>query len=886
MDFGIERIRFSHAMKKESIVGVLGKSILFQKLEPTRLLILAEHSRVSVFQEGEYIFQQNDPSEGLYLVAAGEVELVLSLGYGGESVVARIGPGGHFGETSLLTGKPHSLGAKACRDLIVVWFEKDVFHDVLLKDNAIHEQLNLALAERLQVSFRDRADSVVHDRRTGQKIFQLEDFTHFSEELGSGGGKNGQGGSRISSTARRIQSVTSLFAKNLDPVFLTGETGTGRKFLAKQIHLQSEYSSGPYIEIDLRDLEEDVMGEKLFGNQQDAFPFAQARQAGTFEQFVGGTAVLLHPEWISLPIQQKLVQALANGSFRRIGGNQQIPFQSRVIFVSENDVENLAAADGFLPKMLEALQKQHYRVPSLREHKRDLPRLIEHYLRRYSREYGKNIHKISSNSMGILLNYDWPGNLTELASVIQRAVMLAQKNEILTDQILLGLPKTEGKWEFNILRIPWIAKVLQSKVFPAFPRAVIGCIFVAAVLALFFGPAESEKNIGITLSWVIGWPVLYFSFFFLARLWCSVCTLAVPGRLVQAIWKPERNTPEFIKKYSGWIMASLCIIVLWVEIVWNAYSNPFLGGWVILAVTLGSFVFSILYKRRVWCRYVCPLGAINAIFAMPSILELRANRHLCLNRCREHVCFGAENEQEGCPMFRHPFLVDNNRDCILCAKCIKSCKENSIHLNIRLAPQELWDLETPRRPDSFLVVALGAIFFPFALQGKFFRLVEQGVAFLPGSIHIPLPIAATAVFFGLILLFQIGYLVMVAIQARYAAVNKDVLLPLLGYGFIPLILGCYLAVHFELFISGAWRLWPNFLDLMGFDAVYHARRIFSPDSTAVLQTITVFGGMLASFYAIYRIMARLKGSRKFSSKMLMLPYSFMIVLGGLSIYII
>jgi CRP-like cAMP-binding protein/polyferredoxin len=873
-------------MKQESIATILRRSILFQKLEPTRLLTISSLARVSVFKEESSIFQQNDPSEGLYLVAAGEVELVLSLGYGGESVIARIGPGGHFGETSLLTGRPHSVGARACRDLILVWFEKNVFHEVLLGDATINEQLNLALAERLQVSFRDRADSVVHARRPGQKIPRLEDYTLFTEESVDGAGKDGRGVSLISSTARRIQSVTSLFAKNLDPVFLTGETGTGRKFLAKQIHLQSEYSHGPYIEIDLRDLEEEIMGEKLFGNRQDTFPFAQARQAGTFEQFSGGTVALLHPECLSLPLQQKLVQALVDGSFTRIGGDRRIPFQSRVIFVSEEDMENLAAADGLLPRMLEVLRKQHYRVPSLREHKRDLPRLIEHHLRRYSREYGKNIHKISPNSMGILLNYDWPGNLTELASVIQRAVMLAQKDEILTDQILLGLPKTEGKWEFNILRIPLIRRFLQSKVFPAFPRAVIGCVFLAAVLALFFGPTNPEKNIGITLSWVIGWPVLYFSFFFLARIWCSVCTLAVPGRIVQAIWKPERNTPEFIKKYSGWIMASLCIIVLWVEIVWDAYSNPFLGGWVILAVTLGSFVFSVLFKRRVWCRYVCPLGAINAIFAMPSILELRANRHLCLNRCREHVCFGAENQQEGCPMFRHPFLVDNNRDCILCAKCIKSCKENSIHLNLRLAPQELWDLETPRRPDSFLVVALGAIFFPFALQGKFFRLVEQGVTLLPDNISLPLPIAATVVFFGLILLFQIGYLVMVTVQARYAAVNKDVLLPLLGYGFIPLILGCYLAVHFELFIGGAWRLWPNLLDLMGFDAVYHARRIFSPDSTAVLQTITVFGGMLASFYAIYRIMARLKGSRKFSSKMLVLPYSFMIFLGGLSLYII
>ncbi|MDR3630532.1 MAG: sigma 54-interacting transcriptional regulator [Desulfocapsaceae bacterium] len=873
-------------MKQENIARILKKSILFQQLEQSQLQKAAAIGRVVTFREGSYIYRQNDPGEGFYVVAAGDVALVLSQEKGRECVVSRIGPGGHFGETSLITGKPHSLGAKASCDLILVCFNRRVFYEDLLGDELIRERMNVALAERLRVSLREQGDTSGHKGGSAGTFNAVDEHALFEGALTDDTGEKSLGASRISTTAKRTQSITGLFAKNLDPVFLNGESGTGKKFLAKQIHLQGVYAHGPYIEIDLRDLEEDVMAEKLFGNQQDAFPFTHARQLGIFEQFGRGTVVLLNVEFLSLPLQQKLLKAIDAGSFTRIGGSRQIPFQCRVIFVSEEATENLIASDTLLPRMIEVLQRQHYRVPPIREHRRDLPRLIEHYLRRYSREFGKNIHKISPNSMGILLNYDWPGNLTELGSVIQRAVMLAQKNEILTDQILLGLPKTEGKWEFNILRIPWVKGILQSKVFPAFPRAVVGCIFLAAVLALFFGPKNPEKNIGITLSWIIGWPLLYFSFFFLARLWCSVCTLAVPGRIAQSIVKPERNTPEFIKKYSGWIMASLCILVLWVEIVFDAYNTPFIGGWVIVAVTLGSFIFSIIFKRRVWCRYVCPLGAINAIFAMPSVLELRANRHLCLNRCRQHVCFGTENEQEGCPMFRHPFLVDNNRDCILCAKCIKSCKENSIHLNLRLAPQELWSLETPRRPDSFLIVALGAIFFPFALQGNFFKMVGRGVGYLHPGFDIPIAVSATLVFFGLILLFEIGYGVMVAIQARYTAVNKDVLLPLLGYGFIPLILGCYLGVHFELFVSGAWRIWPNFLDLMGLEPVYQARRILSPDTTAVLQAITVLGGMLASFYAIFRIMARLKGSRKFSWKMLALPYSFMIVLGGLSLSII
>jgi len=874
-------------MKKESIAKVLKKSVLFQRLGPTQLMTAASISRVLIFREGGYIYHRDDQGEAFYIVAAGEVELVLSREEGYESIVGRIGPGGHFGETSLITGKPHSLAARTRGDLILISFDNRVFQEALLGDAAIRDQMNLALAERLRISYADQADSANRVEKSRGRLSRLEDYSIYLEGSDGEAQKNTESTLRVSTTAKRIQAVTNLFAKNLDSVFITGESGTGKKFLAKQIHLQSVYSRGPYIEIDLRGMEEEVIAETLFGNQQDAFPFTKSRQVGTFEQFNGGTVVLLNCEFMSYPLQQKLLKAITEGTFTRIGGGQGILFQARVIFISEVNLETLTAREYFLPQMQEVLLRQHYRVPPIREHRRDLPRLIEHYLRRYSREYGKNIHKVSPDSMGILLNYDWPGNLTELASVIQRAVMLAQKNEILTDQILLGLPKTEGKWEFNLLRIPWIKSSLKSKVFPAFPQAIVGCIFLAAILSLFFGSGDPEKNIGITLSWIIGWPILFFSFFFLARIWCSVCTLAVPGRIVQKILKPERKTPEFIKKKSGWIMAFLCIIVLWVEIIWDAYDNPFLSGSVIIAVMLGSFIFSVLFKRRVWCRYVCPLGAINAIFAMPSILELRANRHLCLNRCRQHVCFGSENEQEGCPMFRHPFLVDNNRDCILCARCIKNCKDNSIHLNLRLAPQELWDLETPRRPDSFLIVALGAIFFPFALQGRFLPLTEHICgAILPVGFRIPSALAASLVFFCLVLVFEISYGLMVAIQARFTAVSKEVLLPLLGYGFIPLILGCYMAVHFELFVGGAWRIWPNFLDLMGFDTVYQAHRILRPDTTAVLQDITVLGGMFASFYAIFRIMARLKGSRKFSYKMLLLPYSFMIALGGLSLYIV
>ncbi len=871
-------------MKKETIARILNTSLLFEKLGPNQLLAAATICHIRFVSEGEYVYHQDDEGQGFYVVGSGEVELVLTRNDGSKLVVGRIAPGGHFGETSLITGKPHSLGARALTNITLICFDKRIFNEALLGDSLIHEQMNKALAERLRVSFKDQADTAEFVGKKRESDRQIENFMLLSGDDST----EDESINKPSTTAKKTQAITCKFSGNIHPVLLTGETGTGKKFLAKQIHLQSDHATGPYLEIELLDFTEDSIPEQLFGTPRDSLPFAQARQSGIFEQFSKGTVVFLHSELLSFPVQQKILQAVTNGTFRRVGGQIDVAMETRLIFICEKELDELEGDDCFLPRFFEMLRKQHYRVPSLHEHKRDLPRLIDHFLRRYSREFGKNIKSISPDTMGLLMNYDWPGNLPELQSVIQRAVMLSQKNEIVSDQIILGLPKTEGKWEFNILRIPGVKNFLKSHVYPVVPRFVVSLVILTTVVSLIFGPSEAGRNIGITLSWAIGWPLLFFSFFFLARTWCSVCTLALPGKIAQAVVKPERATPLFIKKYSGWFMAFLCILVLWIELVWDAYSSPLLTASIILAVSAGSFIFSIFYKRRVWCRYLCPLGAVNAIFSMPSVIELRSNRHLCMNRCREHVCFsGGDNDNDGCPMFRHPFLVDNNRDCIICANCIKNCSNASIHLNLRLTPQELWNLNTPRRADSFLVVALGAIFFPFALHNEFSAIsTALFTEILPIFPDMPAYVSETAVFFGLIALFQIGYLLMVRLVSHYSGVEEKSLKPMLAYGFIPLILGCYLAIHFNLFMQDAWRIWPNLLEILGLKANYIPHRILSKDSTSVLQAITVSGGMLASFYAIYRIMARFKGDGAFSSETLVLPYSFMIVLGGLSLYLI
>ncbi len=223
----------------------------------------------------------------------------------------------------------------------------------------------------------------------------------------------------------------------------------------------------------------------------------------------------------------------------------------------------------------------------------------------------------------------------------------------------------------------------------------------------------------------------------------------------------------------------------------------------------------------------------------------------------------------------------------MCAKCIKSCGNSSIQLNLRLAPQELWALETPRRADSFLIVSMGAIFFPFALQSEFYQLTDWLVTFT-GNLGLPLPghLLGSIIFFVLILIFQIGYYLMATVQSLYARIDKNLLLPLFGYGVIPLILGGYMAVHLEFFVGGAGRILPNIKQLLGMHRSYLDLRLISIDSTHVLQVLTVLGGFLASLYVTYRITERVLVGDTLTSKALVIPFSFLTLLAGLFVFMV
>ncbi len=873
---------------EEELREILQKSVLFRDVAAEEIDHIIDAGQWRRVGQGEYVYRQAENDRKFYIVAEGEVELTLNSEGDSQLIVGHIGPGGHFGETSLLTNSSNRLNVRAMSELSLLFFGADTFNSVLLSNNAVQRQLSIALADRLRVSFHDHAQALSKSKNSRNNGADKLDSTFFSETKHSAGDEklffDSQRGSRLaeSTIARQIRKAVQRFSDNLAPVLLTGENGTGRRMVAYEIHRASAYKDGPYTEIDIREVDPAQLEVELFGYERDSSAFSQVDQLGIFERLQGGTVVLNNAEYMEPDFQRQLAAIISKNGFCKVGGGTRVPLRSRLILICQDKPRQEDGHDRLLPSLYSLVADQHFRVTPLRGHRRDIPRLVQYYLKRYSLQYAKNISQVDEQTMGMFMNYDWPGNLTEMASVLQRAVILGKSNQPLNHQNLLGVPKSEGKWEFNLLRLAPIRAFLTSPLFPVLPRAIVGVFFILVLTILFFGPVTGEKNIGLTLSWVVGWPLLIFAFFFLARTWCSVCGLSVPGWLAQKILKPERPTPQIIRQYSGWIMTSLCILLFWIETAWNAYESPRLTAWIIFTITLSALFFSTFFKRRVWCRYICPLGAINALFSMPSILELRANRHVCMNRCVDQLCYNGDEHAAGCPMFRHPFLVDNNRDCILCGQCIKNCKLNSIHLNLRLAPQELWNLQSPRLEDSVLVVSLAAIFYPFAINQKY----TGFTAGLTSMLHeLGLPdsqvLASSIFFFACIIIYLSGYAVMSKIMARLTGSSWKNTASILGYSMIPLVLGAFMTAHLEIFVGGIWLLPANLRDIIGLSSEYNPSRLINSDATFILQLITIVGSLIASLYATQRIVKRLVADRLYRQRMFVLP-AFLLCLSAIA----
>ena len=217
---------------------------------------------------------------------------------------------------------------------------------------------------------------------------------------------------------------------------VTGESGTGKELISKSIHLNSPRKRGPFVALNMGAIPEDLAESELFGHEKGAFTGANSRRYGAFEEAEGGTIFLDEIGEINLSLQVKLLRVLQEHKVSRVGSSKEIPFNVRVIAATNKNLLDLVKAGKFREDLYYRLQGFPIHLPPLRDRDNDVIVLGKYFLEEFckaNRIYNKSFSK---QAIQLMLNYTWPGNIRELKSVVERAVLMNETDQIIEEDLM------------------------------------------------------------------------------------------------------------------------------------------------------------------------------------------------------------------------------------------------------------------------------------------------------------------------------------------------------------------------------------------------------------------------------------------------------------------
>jgi len=250
----------------------------------------------------------------------------------------------------------------------------------------------------------------------------IADSSMFDEIVGS------------SESLRRVLSQVAKVARTDSTVLILGETGTGKELIASAIHKRSNRSSRAFIRVNCAAIPSSLIASELFGHEKGAFTGALQRRLGRFEAAAGGTIFLDEIGDLPGETQLALLRVLQEREFERIGSNQPISVDVRVVAATHRDLKAAVSAGTFRADLFYRLNVFPIEIPSLRDRVDDIPLLVEYLIERYAKKAGKKISHIRKKTLELFQRYDWPGNIRELQNVIERAVILCDGEEFAVDE--------------------------------------------------------------------------------------------------------------------------------------------------------------------------------------------------------------------------------------------------------------------------------------------------------------------------------------------------------------------------------------------------------------------------------------------------------------------
>lgn len=243
-------------------------------------------------------------------------------------------------------------------------------------------------------------------------------------------------------TANRLMldqlNLAKAVADSKASVLIHGESGTGKELFARFVHGQSSRSNKRFVAVNCAALPDGLLESELFGHERGSFTGAISRKLGKFELASSGTILLDEITEMNFPLQAKLLRVLQESKIDRVGGQQPIPIDARVIATTNQDIETAIQTERFRTDLYYRLNVIPVRLPPLRDRREDIPLLVDHFIEKYNEIDGRKVRGIARDATEEIMSMRWPGNVRELENVIERAVLLCRGDMIDKDALFLG----------------------------------------------------------------------------------------------------------------------------------------------------------------------------------------------------------------------------------------------------------------------------------------------------------------------------------------------------------------------------------------------------------------------------------------------------------------
>lgn len=806
----------------------LRQNTSLESLSEDALEAIAAAIQAETIQENRRLVLEDTQPEAFYILKSGRLESYHTSKTSAARAVSLL-PGSILHLKELLLDQPAEQTVITLTDCVVWLIPRSEFLVIAQKHPEISQIFSRQLATELnQVSAQLEYE---RERQTALRPYLVP--------------KVRRGVIGTSRYAVRLRQEIRKAAQDRKSVLIFGEPGLGKDNAAALIHFGSRDRHEPMIKINCDTIQ--ASGADLFGRS--------GGKPGLIEWLGEGTLLLNNIQELNPDLQDKLVRLLETGEYLPVSREGEPPpaprqSQARILMVSE--------------KVLPALERKGVvgyivKVPPLRVRKADIMAQVEYYLSLFCRARGLPKPTVAPEAIRRLQGYDFPGNLTELESLVERALLQANGASELTEEVFWSASTKGKRFRVNLLNLyPQLRKFLRSPWYP--DRINYGFtfgIFAVVVAILMLGPQSRDSNIALNLFWAWWWMLILLIFPFLGRIWCAFCPFMIYGEIAQklSLWLyPRQLLPwnrQQADKWGGWFLFGLFTLILLWEELWNLENTAYLSGCLLLLITAGAVTFSLLFERRFWCRYLCPIGGMNGLFAKLSITELRAQQGICSATCTTYQCYkggpqkGEGMETGGCPLYSHPAQLEDNRDCVLCMTCLKACPHRSVEVNLRPPGIELWTTHKPTYHEVCLLFLLfGAAFLHrlpeiAAATGWNLHLANFGIHTGVSVLALLVPAAIALVAHALIRLLNSN--------------TKSRPFVELAYGYLPLVLSANLAHFLRLGLTEMGRIIPVTFATFGLGTANLPVAIAHPAVIAFLQAVTLIAGFWFSVFLTQKI---------------------------------